>query len=138
MRQGSYRNQERTRALVGLGRLGLPDGLAGLLLRDAATLARLAEAQCNGDWPCDNGERKVEWCSRCGGGMVRSKMKRLAPNATLGDGPLYLCEDCRTSARIADRLRPYAPQGIGVDFAGDPRGYVVKVWQAGGREVGLA
>lgn len=133
MRQGSYRNTERTRALVGLARLGLPDGLALLLLRDAATLARLAEAQCNGDFPADNGQRKAEACggaddAGCGSYWHPSVLR----------GKRALCPDCRTSARIADRLRPYMPQGIGVNFAGDPRGYVVVVWQAGGREVGLA
>lgn len=132
MRQGSYRNAERTRALVGLAKMGLPDQLAGLLLRDAATLARLAEAQCNGDWPADNGEIKREHveastCANCGGLWRNLRFRN--PR---------VCDDCRAEARIRERMKPFAPQGIGVDFAGDPRGYVVVVWQAGGQEVGLA
>jgi hypothetical protein len=83
------------------------------ILRDASTLARLAEAQCNGDWPCDNGERKVKPCAECQSGY--------APSVLLKGGR---CPDCRTSARLRDRLTAL---GFSADFSGDPRGYVVKL-----------
>lgn len=67
MRQGSYARQERDQAIAGLSRAGVPLHTITLALRHARTLARLAEAQCNGDWPADNGERKV---SPCGGGVA--------------------------------------------------------------------
>jgi len=126
MRTGHYRMTERERAIIGLTQLGISEQDIRGTLRDARTLARLAEAACNGDWPCDNGgDRPVRFCSRCGGGMVRSKVLK------------GLCEDCRVSDRVEARLRPYAPRGIGIELAGDPRGYVVKVFGPG-REVGIA
>ena len=133
MRTGSYRLSEREQAIVGLTRLGISEWDLRAILRDARTLARLAEAQCNGDWPADNGQRDSAYCGTagsagCGSGWHPSVLK----------GRDKLCPDCRASTRIVARLAPYAPQGIGVELAGDPRGFVVKVWGAGGREVGIA
>ncbi len=75
-------------------------------------LQRLAEAECNGDWPCDNGERAVVFCSRCEAGYVVSKVKG------------GLCESCRVADRV-DRLA----KGYGLDAVhqGDPRGAVLKL-----------
>lgn len=126
MRTGSYRLSERERAIIGLTKLGIGEYDMRGILRYARTLARLAEAKCNADWPCDNGERTVVFCINCEAGMVPSKV--------IGGS----CEECRVSDRVKALLRPYAPQGIGVKFAGDPRGYVVKVWSADGAEVGIA
>jgi hypothetical protein len=128
---------ERERAIIGLTQLGISEQDIRGTLRDARTLARLAEAACNGDWPCDNGQRTVVSCDRCGCGMVRSKVKTVGACRRLRDYGMQLCEDCRVSDRVETRLRPYAPQGIGVEIQGDPRGYVVKVYGPG-REVGIA
>lgn len=48
------------------------------LLRHAATLQRLAEAQCNGDWPYENGtpERLTVTCPGCEGSWVPSSFAR--------------------------------------------------------------
>lgn len=129
MRIDSYRRRERDAAMVALSAAGVPYETVLLVLRDAAKLARLAEAQCSGDWPADNGERKVKECSRCKGLWAPYTLKLRG-----------LCEDCRTCDRITDRLT-----GFAVDFAGDPRGFVVTVKVPTGRpapydvrEVGLA
>lgn len=92
--------------------------LAGRLVRASTTLTRLAEAACNGDYPCDNGERKVLFCCRCDGGYVRSAMKFLSESDN------YLCINCRTEDRVKSILRPFAIEPI---FAGDPRGCVLKL-----------
>lgn len=86
--------------------------LARVLMRYGTTLQRLAEAQCNGDWPYDNGERVVVPCSRCGSGCVPSKLIQT------------LCPDCRTQDRVTALLAQYAMVPI---FQGDPRGCVFKV-----------
>lgn len=136
MRTGCYRLSERERAIVGLVKLGIADWDIRGILRDARTLARLAEAQCNGDWPADNGDSRAVECQECG------CYWRNLPNDGPGRASKRLCDDCRAAARINARIRPYAPQGIGVELAGDPRGYVVKVWGPGPggylTEVGIA
>lgn len=105
--------------------------LARALCRAATTLHRLAEAQCNGDWPADNGERKVVECSRCESLWMRSSMRqdRKAPKIT-GPGeskprwvPL-ICQDCATQDRVRALLAPY---NIAPIFQGDPRGCVLKL-----------
>lgn len=50
--------QERDQTLIELGRAGFSADHARRLLRQASTLHRLAEAQCNGDYPY-NGSRDV-------------------------------------------------------------------------------
>lgn len=84
------------------------------LLRHASTLQRLAVAQCNGDYPCDNGERKVIFCPRCGSGFVRSAFR------TANDGS-RVCVDCRTQELVTAVL----PAGVSAVFGGDPRGAVL-------------
>jgi hypothetical protein len=90
--------------------------IARLLLRNASTLQRLAVAQCNGDYPCDNGERKVIPCPRCEQGVVPSDIKR------------GLCGDCRAQDRVTALLAetPYQPY-----FQGDPRGAVLRLFARG-------
>jgi hypothetical protein len=103
------------------------------LMRAGTTLQRLAEAQCNGDYPYDNGERKVEWCSRCQSGCTPHAMKRYEVKAdTVGvdtvsvDGKTYyqLCPDCRLQDRVTKLLAGYGMRPI---FNGDPRGAVFLV-----------
>ena len=104
--------QHREQFLMAATRIGLNEYMARKFARMAATHERLSEASCNGDWPCDNGERKVEFCVTCQGGMVRSKIVK------------GVCETCRLEARIME----YADAcGVIADLQGDPRGWTVKL-----------
>lgn len=100
------------------------------ILRYASTLQRLAVAQCNGDYPADNGERKVVPCPECGSGFVRSSFRK------------GVCPDCRTSQLVRDALAGTAFKPV---FGGDPRGAVLRLAPIGataadidsGRERGI-
>jgi hypothetical protein len=105
--------RERDDFIARMSREGLSIDSTRGLLRAATTLQRLAEAQCNGDWPADNGERKVVPCSRCDQMWVPSTLK----------GAPKLCEDCRTE----DRAKRLLPDGWSLQTQGDPRGYVLRV-----------
>ena len=127
----------RENFIAALARYDVRPDVARRVMRYAATLHRLAEAQCNGDWPYDNGEWPVKPCSRCEAGTVISALR-----ATLGTWPdgavgtRYVCPDCRTS----DLARAYVAaelSGWQVSFQGDPRGYVVNLTAPDGREVGV-
>lgn len=83
------------------------------IMRHATTLHRLAEAQCNGDWPCDNGERRVVPCVRCEGGYHPSVLNKAK-----------VCPDCRTCDRVQALCAPHNVQPC---FQGDPRGCVLKL-----------
>lgn len=119
---------------------------ARALLRHATTLQRLAEAQCNGDWPADNGERKVKPCPLCESQWVPSQIQggtaaRLAyrqqrdiPLGRHGDAALKAaangreekaCPDCRTEARVHALLEGTQWQAW---TQGDPRGYVLRLF----------
>lgn len=112
----SQRDREEFVAIV--AQEGLPYDVARVLMREATTLHRLAEASCNGDWPADNGQRKVEPCKRCEGLWVRSVLKKGG-----------LCPDCRAE----DRVRAILPEGFAAVFQGDPRGAVFKLKVPSGR-----
>jgi hypothetical protein len=103
--------KERDEFIARMSREGLPIDATRGLLRAATTLQRLAEAQCNGDWPADNGERKVSPCPRCEQQWVPSTIAR------------GLCQDCRTE----DRAKALLPDGWSLQTQGDPRGYVLRV-----------
>jgi len=96
---------------------GMPVTTARKLLRYAATLDRLAVALCNGDYPCDNGERKTKLCPRCGLGY--------APNSFR----YGVCPDCRT----AELVRTVLPAGFTPIIGGDPRGCVLKLQVPSGK-----
>lgn len=121
--------------------------VARRLMRHASTLQRLAVAQCNGDWPADNGERKTKECPLCGSSWVPSaitggKLARAAVQdagiPTVGGGnhmylskgvsprPVAACPDCRTAAAVRATVREHLPMFQPV-FTGDPRGYVVRL-----------
>ena len=89
---------------------------ARALLSKARTIKRLAEAQCNGDWPADNGERETAECPRCGTWWHPSAIGRRTGR----------CVNCRAEDRTVALMGRYAPV-IRVDFQGDPRGCVVKL-----------
>lgn len=80
--------------------------------RLSAKHCRLQEAQCNGDWPADNGVRPTATCPRCemawAVGQVKSKG----------------CPDCRCE----DQIRTLAEaHGLTAVFQGDPRGCTFKL-----------
>ena len=111
--------------------------LARKLMRHASTLQRLAAAQCNGDWPADNGQRKTAECAVCGSYWVPSaitggKLARAAmehANSAVYDQLNQIpkaCPDCRTSVAVRLLVRAHLPMFQPV-FSGDPRGYVVKL-----------
>mgnify|MGYP001618311108 CR=1 FL=1 len=116
--------REREDFIAATTRESIPLHVARALLRAAATLHRLAEANCNGDYPCDNGERKVRPCTRC--------ESLYAPAALSAKG---VCPDCRTEDRVKALLAPF---NIVPDFQGDPRGYVLRlIIPSNGREIGV-
>jgi hypothetical protein len=111
--------KDRERTIAELSKFGVPSATIRKLLRYGATLHRLAEAQCNGDWPCDNGERKVVPCQGaeekgCGGYWVPSSLK----------GKDKQCPDCRTEELIRQTCRE---ADLIPDIGGDPRGAVLCV-----------
>lgn len=85
---------------------------ARAILRNAATHGRLAVAQCNGDWPADNGERKVKECDECGSCYVPSSFRG------------GVCPDCNVERRIKKQCEQFSIVPI---FQGDPRGCTVKL-----------
>ena len=97
--------------------LGEVVDLARTLRRAGTTLQRLAEAQCNGDWPADNGERIVRACGVCECLWVPAVLK-----AQLDRG--MVCQECRLQDRITKLLAGYGMVPI---FNGDPRGAVFLV-----------
>lgn len=113
------------------------------LMRYASTLQRLAVAQCNGDWPADNGERPTAECPLCGSHWARSAITggRLARDAwhdtaTVEASPEVArraaiadsraCPDCRVTAAVRELVRAHLPM-FQVVVTGDPRGYVVRL-----------
>jgi len=115
----------REQTIAELSRAGIPLHTIRKLLRYGATLHRLAEAQCNGDYPCDNGGRKVVPCTRCESLWVRSSMVRdyTAPKVEGKYIPL-ICKDCRTAELIEAACREV---NLVPDIGGDPRGAVLCV-----------
>lgn len=96
--------------------------LARRLMRAGTTLQRLAEAQCNGDWPADHGDSwKTEPCQVCESCWHPSVLLKATIN---GDKLAKVCPDCRTQARVTALLAEYGMRPI---FQGDPRGAVFKV-----------
>jgi hypothetical protein len=104
---------ERETFIARMTQEGLPLHITRSLLRSATTLQRYAEAQCNGDYPADNGERKVVPCSRCEQSWVPSFLRKADK----------VCKDCTT----VDRLTALLPAGFTLDTQGDPRGYVLRI-----------
>lgn len=110
-------SRDRRDFMLRLARMDLSDWAIERFARWASRLDTLNVALCNGDWPCDNGERKVEQCSRCEGGYVPSQLSKHERE----------CPDCRTQ----DKVRMLAlAQGLTVEFSGDPRGMPFKLERA--------
>jgi hypothetical protein len=98
--------------------------LARKLSRAGATLQRLAEAQCNGEWPADNGVRETRECDACSTGWHPSVLKRCKAPGALNLRGAHVCPNCRTRATVTALLAEYGMRPI---FQGDPRGAVFKV-----------
>lgn len=114
------RQSERDRFMLHAGQIGLSVDIAQRLLRLGVTLQRLAEAQCNGDWPADNRQREVNECPRCGRYWEPSTLKKAG------------CPDCRAQDRVLKALADY-PE-VCVEFQGDPRGCIMTLKTTDGRE----
>lgn len=113
------------------GAEGMPIDVARKLLRYGATLHRLAEAQCNGDWPADNGTDvygQREECARCHT-LWRGRMVTLRTSVSAE----RVCADCRTS-NAAKTLVGTLP-GWSAETQGDPRGAVLTVVAPSGRRM---
>jgi hypothetical protein len=128
---------------------------ARTLLRYARTLQRLAEAQCNGDYPADNGQRAVKPCDKCASLWAPEVLNWSRPlAAAIVDAPgvsatreyrkgLRFCPDCRITAKVQALAATYQYLAR---VGGDPRGYVVVLFPMGtddrdiesGRERGVA
>ncbi len=108
--------RERDRFIARAAQAGMPLSLCLTLLRHATTLQRLAVAQCNGDWPADNGERKTRVCPQCDSLWAPSSFRR------------DLCPDCRTTDLITQALRGTSLQAY---TQGDPRGAVLQLFPVG-------
>jgi hypothetical protein len=106
-------------------KIGLSMDTIRLLLRYATTLQRLAIAQCNGDWPADNGERTTIACPDCESGFVPSSFKA---GPTPGINGTKVCPDCYAQYRVKAILADtnYMPW-----FQGDPRGAVLSLYPVG-------
>ena len=81
--------KERDEFIAQAAKAGLSDYQIAGVLRHASTLQRLAEAQCNGHWPADNGHRDVDPCPLCESLWV--------PSASKIKGG---CPDCRATASV--------------------------------------
>jgi hypothetical protein len=106
------KNQWRDQFIVEASRAGIALSDARALLLRARTIQRLAEAQCNGDWPADNGEGEAAECPRCS--------CLWAPSVIKSKG----CPDCRAQDKVTAILAPYGFEPI---FQGDPRGCVLSI-----------
>lgn len=130
--------QDRERFLITMSAEGLDLPTSRALLRYATTLQRLAEAQCNGDWPY-NGDRdkpspgstfreqhdkRYTTCPKCEASGVAKSVMRGGRTQTV-----RVCPDCRTSELASQCL----PDGFAAHFQGDPRGYVFYVTVPSGK-----
>lgn len=144
MRRHANREHD-TRTVLGLGRLlpevstGVLVGLYAQLRRAGSTLQRLAEAQCNGDWPADNGQLETaSACSQCESYWHPSALhtvgRWLDPATGEITRELGVCPDCRTQNRVRLALLEHGLEPV---FGGDPRGAVLTVYPLLGNELGI-
>jgi hypothetical protein len=95
---------------------------AAKFLRYASTLHRLAEAQCNGDYPYEHGASAAprggyRTCVQCEGQWFPSAVNKAG-----------ICVDCRTATKVKALAAEY---GYTAYVQGDPRGYVLRLYPAG-------
>lgn len=122
-------SKQRDEFIATMTKEGLSVDKARALLRYASTLHRLAEAQCNGDWPY-NGDRGHQWQSRhfvtcpdCeSSGVAKSSMRT-------SNQHVKVCPDCRTTELVKAAL----PEGFKAIVNRDPRGAVLKIQVPSGK-----
>lgn len=111
--------QERERTIADLARDGMATRDITRILRQATTLHRLAEAQCNGDYPYANGSEwsrsaspsRLKICPECADEWAKTAFRK------------GVCPDCRAQAIVRAIVATYP--GWTVAFGGDPRGCVL-------------
>lgn len=113
-----YRS-EREEFIAAMTREGVSLEACRAVLRDAMTVQRIALAECNGDWPADNGQRETELCSECACAFAPSALTKAK-----------VCPKCRARARIKRALESFKVEPV---FSGDPRGACVKLRVPSGR-----
>lgn len=119
------KGEERGRFIECLRGEGVPEHVARLVLRHAATLQRLAEAQCNGDYPADNGEGESHVCGTCSSAWK--------PGAFLKSGPWRVaCYGCGWQDSAAFAIRRTADTRCDVlkQVASDPHKHLYVVTDA--------
>ena len=117
--------RRRDQFYADMGREGINAEISRRFLRVAATMQRLAEAQCNGDYPCDNGERPTVLCPECQSGYAKAAIRK--------DGR---CVSCHTNDKARDIVAQWLTRWT-CELQGDPRGYVLKLITPKGREIGV-
>jgi len=137
--------RDRETAIRNMDALGIRPDDQRRFLRLGATLQRLAEAQCNGDYPADNGQRHAVACgmrhyhSRDQGLSVCNLVKvsegcgSLWVPSSLRKTRGYLCPDCCVTE---DARKLAASYGLHAIINGDPRGAILRLataeeWNAG-------
>ena len=127
--------RDREQFLIQATKEGLPLDICRKLLRYATTLHRIAEAQCNGDYPYNGDrdnythatledphghkwqERQYADCPKCESNCRKSAFRK------------SVCPDCRTQELVIAALDECPVNGsfITAVFQGDPRGAVLKL-----------
>jgi hypothetical protein len=108
-----------------MGREGVSVDVARKFMRVAATMQRLAEAQCNGDYPADNGNPGSKLCAECDALWHPPGLRK--------DG---LCISCHADRKAVAMVAEFLP-GWKCELQGDPRGCVLKLKTPQGREIGV-
>lgn len=121
-------SKQRSEARVRWARLGGSEAAFRVVARNAATVHRLAEAVCNGDYPCDDGNSKPTACPVCEIGY-----RTAAAGKIQTDGSTKGCVSCRADARLTAACLEAFPN-YRVELGGDPRGATVRLYD-GDREV---
>jgi hypothetical protein len=123
--------RERDEFIVAATKAGLDIETSRKLLRYATTLQRLAVAECNGDWPADNGERKVDYCPKCQSGYVPASFRPVVvEEVPYADGKGVRrkrerrCPSCYAESKVEQLL---AKTELQPAFNGDPRGAVLRL-----------
>lgn len=127
------RGKDREQAIADLTAEGWPLADIRSVLRDAATLTRLAELACSSEAadrdrvPCP---RLPAWPHHRGQCVCQNYGSFAHETSTHGQVPRYMVRERAAEIRVANRA---AAHGATVKFNGDPRGYVVKLGLPSGR-----
>jgi hypothetical protein len=133
----SMNQRDRDAFLYEAGREGLPIAVARKLLRYGTTLHRLAEAQCNGDWPYENGTGGAKPCSRCEGLWRAQLVGGVCPDCRTIDAVWTLLAENNKPpwTLLAENNKPPYGSAWTAKIQGDPRGAVLRIVAPSGREL---